>query len=826
MKKQILALFSALLCTLCLLKAQTFVQAPTSTSISGTSETIAFTGITAGDSLVVEVQVANNITGQSISDSQGNTTWKAAILENDTSGGQFSAIYWLPSAAGGSDTITFNDGGTTHTISLEAQEYSPLGSVDVTKEGIGSGTSAASGAVSTTNANDLLIGSCSAGGSITSGTSGYTLYNNTKGAGEYKIVSSTGSQNSTFTLPSNTWDSVFAAFEPSVSPTPTPTPTPTPAPTCDTYNTWNAELMNEENSCVTPSQLAAWCNTTVFADPAASPTPTPTPVPTPTPTPTPPASPLPSNASYTWEPGLTGGNALRGGIPGLNGVAAYTTVNYSGANTFSGIQTALNALSANQALVLPAGNYTGSSTPLTLKVNNTALIGGGTSPASTTLTWTGTGSDAIVIGNQTGWAATSIAITGGATQGSSSITAASKGSLAVGDIVCISESTSGSSWATNDGEGSNVLSWAGAPNLTSGGNSNDTTRLLEQVDKVTSISGTGPYTINLERPLYLALSSSPYFTYMAPSVGIGLQNVEIVWNTNEPNNYNNVDIYDASECWIENVYSNNQAGKGNYAHVYLWNDYAIEIRECWFQGGDTSQSGSGSPNESGSDYGVYTTNNVSDCLIEDNIFSGVRHSTPCAGGGSGNVYAYNYSFGNFDSTAVNYLTQDLAMHGAEPYCDLFEGNVASCVGWDDVWGGNGYNTAFRNSLLGYSNNNLGPSTQALFCCEMNSTTYSPNIIGNVYGRSGVSGESDYGNDSGTSGLDSTVALTITKAYNYSYNSNSVVDGTVAGGIPPSLYYTATPFWWTNGLAWPIIGPDCTPYVGSIPAETRYQAGTK
>src|SRR5258707_9120827 len=103
----------------------------------------------------------------------------------------------------------------------------------------------------------------------------------------------------------------------------------------------------------------------------------------------------------------------------------------------------------------------------------------------------------------------------------------------------------------------------------------------------------------------------------------------------------------------------------------------------------------------------YTTlfrsvNNVSDVLVEDNIFVGMRHSMAIAAGGSGSVYGYNYSTGNIESdSGTNWCAEDACAYGCEPYMTLFEGNIVGQVTFDDH-GGNAYNTTFRSWSLACS----------------------------------------------------------------------------------------------------------------------------
>jgi hypothetical protein len=42
-------------------------------------------------------------------------------------------------------------------------------------------------------------------------------------------------------------------------------------------------------------------------------------------------------------------------------------------------------------------------------------------------------------------------------------------------------------------------------------------------------------------------------------------------------------------------------------------------------------------------------------------------------------------------------------------------------------------------------------------------------------------------------------------------------------LPNSLYLNARPSWWSGGAAWPWVGPDLTPMVGTLPAYSRAQS---
>ena len=69
-------------------------------------------------------------------------------------------------------------------------------------------------------------------------------------------------------------------------------------------------------------------------------------------------------------------------------------------------------------------------------------------------------------------------------------------------------------------------------------------------------------------------------------------------------------------------------------------------------------------------------------------------------GAAGNVIAYNYSIGAFDSGATNVVTIDFDMHGAHPQFNLLEGNVTPHIFPDSFWGSGSHNTLYRNWTTG------------------------------------------------------------------------------------------------------------------------------
>ena len=505
---------------------------------------------------------------------------------------------------------------------------------------------------------------------------------------------------------------------------------------------------------------------------------------------------MPPGTTIRWAPGLE----FRGGIPHRTALinvkkAPYDAKGDGSTDDTGAIQAAINAATANQVVYLPASTYRITNT-LHISTPNITIRGDG--PTSTIIHLADNKGIPIFMLNYLHTWSPRLSITGGATQGSTQITVSTTSGIAVGDLVVMSQTNPG--YVDNQGDAREPISWAGAPGAD--GKGNDTNRVMTQTDRVTAINGN---TLTLERPVYLTLANSPVINYMTPTVGIGIEDLQ-VYRTGTGTGGYNFDIGTVANCWLFNVASIDGPRAECDYHVEINDSYACEIRECWFRGGGV--------NGPGQDYGVYLLNNTSDILVEDNVFIGMRHSMPIAAGGSGSVYGYNYSAANIESDSPsNWLAEDAVTHGCEPYMTLYESNTVGQIAFDDYHGGNAYNTIYRCWSLAYSTAVPGASNN-LEAVDLQSGTYSANIIGNVLGTTGHPDHADitYKGDS--------------RSTAYVEGNFSVKSGTTrwlsgAVTLPASLYYASKPTWWPSSIPFPVIGPDCSPVNGIIPAQVRY-----
>ena len=536
-----------------------------------------------------------------------------------------------------------------------------------------------------------------------------------------------------------------------------------------------------------------------------------------------------------------------GGIPNRT---VCTTVQASSfgngsSDATSGIQSALNSCSANQAVLLSAGAFRINSS---LRVpSNVTLRGSGA--GQTILDLHGSSNGAINLGSGDPNTGNAVAITGGSTRGSTSITLSNASLASVGGYLLITELNDSSYVTINGDEG--ACTWC------------DTffngTRTRGQIVEVTSKSGN---TVGITPALYSAYSLTPQAVpFSASAKNAGVENFQVYANNS---GYTaNFLLSMCAYCWVKGV-------EGNYAdgdHVQVHWGFHDEIRDSYF-----SNAYKHSPGTTDSD--VFIVDKTSATLVENNILDRLHLSIILNWGAAGNVIAYNYMTGNFDQGSTNAIYQNISMHGAHPQFNLIEGNVGAQFYPDSVWGSSSHNTAFRNWMTGTtmictpssgrgavnctgSNGHWG--FQAARAMQIASLSTSFNFVGNVAGSAALAAlknssggaipqvaslqwpasrdyETGYGwtfgysnlSDSGSNSIDSTKPFSTSFLHgNYNNNDGSVVWASgVTHTLPASFFRNTKPSYWRSSN-WPAIGPDATGGSGPgghaypIPAQACY-----
>jgi len=433
---------------------------------------------------------------------------------------------------------------------------------------------------------------------------------------------------------------------------------------------------------------------------------------------------------------------IPGGIPSASWTQSGSTLSPSGGDDTSAIQTALGSCGTNHYVQLGAGTfkiYTQVVVP-----SNCELRGSGANSTIIQMSNTaGYQPIALGSGNANGGPSISkdVLITGGSTAGSTSITVSSSSGITAGMYLVVTE-LNNPSYVRIAGDFGNCT-WC------DGGFGYNGTRVRGQIVQVTNVSGT---TLTIAPALYstfgvtlpnwtanntewlsyfftngghiyqqTATPGSPYTCTSASSIPAlstsggsvtdgtctdldfgtgtttlpkatpftmaasyaGVSNLQLY--ANHTGAGSNFLINMCAYCWISGV-------EGNYAdadHVDIFWSYYGDVVNSYFANSFVHTPGSYEGD-------IDLANKTTGFLIQNNILERLHSSIMIEWGAVGNVIAYNYSQGDFDSGSTNFINADMDEHGAHTQFNLFEGNVWGAYNLDSGWGSNSANTTFRN----------------------------------------------------------------------------------------------------------------------------------
>ena len=464
-----------------------------------------------------------------------------------------------------------------------------------------------------------------------------------------------------------------------------------------------------------------------------------------------------------WQP-------LYGALAGLTayGLPANNT------NIDAAVQIAniINSTSGRRRLYFPTGVYFFKTS---LAVNNKSDLwfdGDGTS--NTVLRIDAPGSANAEIGFYGGTSGSPIAVVGSPAAGDNVINVADASSLNVGDLIQL---------------------YAGDAPLVQGGLA-FVTHIYGQMFMVVGKSGNA-ITLDMKVLLNYPASYTPLVQKYNQINNIKVSNL-LISRANEPTNQDvsNLEFFDAYNCCVVRVESN----FSQRHHIYFQNakDCVLEsnyVHDCFIH--TTGGYGYG--------YGLVGSTG---CRISNNKSTRLRHHIILQIGANYNVVSYN-------SIEVCYDYNDMALHSAYAYMNLFEGNMltesyadTSKDGSTTVEPSTGPgNTWFRN----YATGQVG---------SIQSATTRQNVIGNDLGTIDSSGSDHYIGANNVTGVDN------------SYGT-PWPGGTVAWGVfptnalfPASLYLTNRPTFFAAGAPWPVFGPGVPNWgvTNTIPARNWIPAG--
>jgi hypothetical protein len=543
-----------------------------------------------------------------------------------------------------------------------------------------------------------------------------------------------------------------------------------------------------------------------------------------------------------------------------NTVSSGTTV------TAVSINAALASAPANTYVLVPAGTYTISAGLVFNNISNVTLRGAGSN--STFLVFTsgsatcGGGNHDICAessdvnywggpSNTATWSGTN-GVSGTYSRGATSIVLSSKTNLKVGNPIILDQiddqSDNGALYVGCEIYDGSTPCYSGSSptGYERGVGALATIRGQQQIVNVTSISGSGPYTIGITPGIYASnwrTSQSPGAWWATgPVIGDAVENISL----DHTNGGDGITFFNCTGCWVKGVRSVRATATGTgYYHVAFLICNHCTARDSYFFG------------YAGDSY-MLPSFIASDLLIENNITqepAGIIFNSDC----EGCVSTYNFSV-NPVTNSDNWFSQSQYYHGIAIFT-IQEGNIGGGLYADSFHGTHVLDTQFRNRWDGREQNNGSPNNSGTIALRYNPGTRYQNSIGNILGTpayhsvyestptsflsayvststvgvypetygsctsncapydpltqstsmfwgnwDNVSNAIRWCGNSSDPGWSTTCGSTSQVPTGLSSYSNPVPSST---SLPPSFVYASTPSWWPSGKAWPPIGPDVT-----------------
>jgi hypothetical protein len=545
---------------------------------------------------------------------------------------------------------------------------------------------------------------------------------------------------------------------------------------------------------------------------------------------------LPDSRRILWQ----GNVGVEGGIPARTTIS--TTLS-SGASLTT-VQNALNAAASSNVVVLGAGTYTFGATLDYSAVNPGVVLRGTINNAAGLPTDTKiilTAGQILMRGPDTYDLSKFSSVenlTDSAKKGDTFVRTANKPAWLV----------AGSLYVIHQLEDSSFVSLAGIEDTTTANtecrwcNTLSQARTAGQIVKVNSITGSGPYVINLDLPLLYGWSTA-FTAQITPAAyttqtsrhgtGLGLEDLTVEGQYTQTEQHMMV-ISTCENSWVKNCLFTNTPGG---THIMNYFSYRSEIRDSRFEGTHSFAAGQG--------YGVGFNYGSSYGLCQNNIFKDLHLFMSSSYGGGGHVFAYNFCKG---SGTDGVQTVGIGTHGSHTLMNLWEGNYCEDkIFLDYIHGSSSHQTFLRNYIIGFH-----PGQQSGLGYAVGNDKYNRfnNYLGNIMGSltemstkehfaPGGSDATTWVLGNGTSsqlsndtyGHDDATTMAMIRHGNVTlWNSTSSVDWDSSlpsdRSIPNSYYQSVRPEWFGD-RPWPVFTTNMTAKTvyTNIPAGFRYEFGT-
>jgi hypothetical protein len=560
---------------------------------------------------------------------------------------------------------------------------------------------------------------------------------------------------------------------------------------------------------------------------------------------------IPAERRTTWQPGIIGGIPSRTKICATVDAATYGNGN---TDATAAIQSAIDACPSGQVVYLPAGSY---KTTKELSMANGVVLRGagpGSKGVGGTRILANLPADSVPAifmwnGGWPSWPAKATDVTADVPKDATTISVADASPFKAGDVIQIDQL-----------DDTSYLFYGACPYFKRpdyGPPSPDGPRSQGQTAEIVTVNGN---TLTIATPIHVGFTLAHKPQVFTPSNGfarnVGIEDLYVTGGRQ-----NQIWMIACAECWVKNVDSDgtmaNPASDGtdgpglgmNGAHLQLDFDYRAVVRDSYFHHAIHVVQGGGA-------YGVSLSSHTSDSLIENDIIYYLNKPLTMRATGGGNVVAYNYVDDAWTSADALLMETAIDMgHASFSAMELVEGNYASQIATDDVWGGSGWMTVFRNFAPGVQRRTAAHEWQRMSAIAFEGGALYMNVVANALGtagpvgtmmlkqsyevhstdhadgpavwRIGMSPTAQAGNGYHNQDVydpypwqPGTTGYTLLRKGNYDFVTNGVADGAVSA--PASLYLSAAPSWWGNN-PWPYVDPTRAQVVGTLPAKARFDA---
>lgn len=563
---------------------------------------------------------------------------------------------------------------------------------------------------------------------------------------------------------------------------------------------------------------------------------------------------LPSGTGIDWSQ-----VGIQGGIPDASWTQSGSTLSAAASPCSNGsgdctttIQNALNSCGTDHFVLLGTGTF--KYTTLALPSNCVLRGTTGTPTTPTVMNCVGTGFSCISFGSATAPSTgTSTAISSGATQGSTSIVVASATGISAGKLLLINQLDP--SFVTEVGtEGTCTWCANGFPGSSG------------QVVEVLTVVGT---TVTFRPPLYYTYSPNTpkAYPFSFGATNAGLEYVQLFGNASSLNCNSPCGVISmdgTKYSWMRGVEMNftndGNSGSGGGAFAQISYSMGNEFRDSFLHDGFDH-----GPGQNDNQFALRLMSSAN--LVENNIIYRGHVGVMFEWGGGGNVVAYNYFDGNYHDSPTAWMIMDTDTHGAHPWFNLIEGNIAQKAQTDTIWGSSSHFTFFRNwywgsrqyvppfnsrGVLNFGSAVWEDSSAAVQGMAIDYLSVFDNLVGNVVGSTHLQTLTPPGyliNPATGGGNPSCIRIgyntDTTNPGTPNNYSGTFIHGTldcnagtfvwtsgVTHTLPISFYLALKPAYWPAAMPYPPIGPDVSGGTGfdgfanANPAQACFNNSTK